>query len=158
MEIAKIKSRIKFEQDHLTLILKQVEDLKNRTDIPEETDTIKNLLESNGKNVVIQDGVHYFESTYTFENGEIKTSEANYPLFANDSQKLLKIVDPESGKVVFANPYSNESLIEQYAKVLGKKAGLEEAQLEIDDANDSLTYWKNCLEEAKAAEKASTEK
>ena len=127
-----------------------LEALRARTDLPEKTDTLEKIQKTSGRKVTIEDGFGKEETTFEFKDGNvILASGRSLPLIGAPGHGPKEIVDSETGEAVFENPYYDEKISVQYAMLLGKQAGLEEAQIEIDAAADSKAFWEQCLNETK---------
>ncbi len=124
-----------------------LEAIKARTDFPEKTDTLAKLEKSSGRTVEVYS--HYGKETtaYEFVGGRINTKGVSYPLIGDKNQGVERMVDAETGEVIFDNPYYNYDIAVQYGMLLGREAAVQEAEAEVDSQIRSKEYWENDYKE-----------
>ncbi len=118
--------------------------------VPEKTDTIEKLKAADGKRVLFhQVGGWQETATLTFTGTRIESSGVSYPIIGDGHNGLRKITTIDGGEVVFDNPYKDRSTIYQTAMLLGRQAGLEEADARIASEKHSIEYWEKDLQDLK---------
>lgn len=118
--------------------------------VPEKTDTLAKLNAADGKQVVFEEfGGRTGTSTLKFNGEHIVSDFVIYPVIGEGNNGLRKIATVEGGEVIFDNPYKDRSTIYQTAMLLGRQAGLEEADAQIDREKYFIEYRERDLQELK---------
>ncbi len=121
--------------------------------IPEKTDTLQKLQAANGKKVIFLEKSGSSETaTLDFTGTRIQSEYVSYPIIGDEDSGLRKITTIEGDEVVFDNPYTYRSSIYQTAMLLGRQAGLEEADAKIGWEKHSIEYREKDLQDLKDAE------
>lgn len=117
---------------------------------PEKTDTLDRLKAADGKRVLLHDPSGWdVTATMHFTGTRIEADYTSYPIIGDSDSGLSKITTIEGNEVVFENPYKDQSIPYQTAMLLGRQAGLQEAQIQIDSQKRSIEYWKKDLQDLK---------
>ena len=137
---------------HIEKINEALNYINSRDDIPETTDTIEKIQASFGRDVELEESewpsitINY----YDYRNGYLQTEEDGRFLLVDEGVNGVKrIVDKETSKVIFENPWFNEHLVIQYAMLFGKNAGREKAESMLKREEEHIKDFKRIYAESK---------
>ncbi len=125
----------------------RLEAIKARTDFPEKTDTLAKLEKSSGRTVQVYSQFGIETTPYEFVGGRINTRGVSYPLIGEKGHGVERMVDAESGEVIFNNPCYHDEIAVQYGMLLGREAAVKEAEAEVDSQIKSKEFWENDYKE-----------
>ena len=144
-ELEEIRLR---REKEITQIEFDREDIRVSPLVPEKTDTLEKLNAANGRQVKVYSNGWNSTGTLDFD-GRINVDGTSYPVIGSAGSEVLKVVDLETNELIFENKYVFRSTVYQTAMLLGRQAGLEEAQARIDSERRSIQFWEKDLQDLK---------
>lgn len=142
-----LDQRLQMSDERIAQARARLEAIKARTDFPEKTDTLAKLEKSSGRTVEVYSHYGRETTTYEFVGGRINTRGVSYPLIGEKGHGVERMVDAETGEVIFNNPCYHDEIAVQYGMLLGREAAVQEAEAEVDSQIRSKKYWEKDYKE-----------